>query len=82
MTKVKNDVETKIISIIDKVRPFIINDGGDITFIKYENNVVYVRLSGACADCPMIDVTLNDGIEDLIKNEIPEVEKVVNITTN
>ena len=73
------DIEDKIILLINKIRPFIINDGGDISFIKYENNIVYVKLSGACADCPMVDVTLSDGIEELIKNELPEVEKVINI---
>ena len=73
------DIEDKIILLINKIRPFIINDGGDISFVKYENNIVYVKLSGACADCPMVDVTLSDGIEELIKNELPEVEKVINI---
>ena len=73
------DVVLKIISLIDKIRPFLINDGGNLEFVKYENNIVYVRLSGACKDCAMIDVTLKDGIEEMIIGEIPEVKEVINI---
>ncbi len=81
MKKVKKDedVETKIIHVIDKIRPFLVSDGGNIQFIKYEDNIVYVSLLGACAGCAMIDITLKDGIEELIINEIPEVKEVVNV---
>ena len=79
ITMNQNEIELKIISIIDKVRPFLINDGGNLEFVKYENNIVYVRLLGACQDCAMLDVTLKDGIEEFIKNEIPEVKEVVNV---
>lgn len=75
----RNETELKIISLIDKIRPFLISDGGNLEFIKYENNIVYVRLSGACKDCSMIDITLKDGIEEMIVTEIPEVKEVVNI---
>lgn len=74
-----SDIELKIIAIIDKLRPFLINDGGNLEFVKYEDNIVYVRLMGACRDCAMLDVTLKDGIEEFIKNEIPEVKEVVNV---
>ena len=74
-----NDIELKIKMIIDKIRPFLISDGGNLEFVKYENNVVYVRLMGACADCSMMDITLKDGIEEIIINEIPEVKEVKNI---
>lgn len=74
-----NDIELKIISVIDKIKPFIISDGGNLEFIKFENNIVYVKLSGACADCPMMDMTLKDGIEELLINEIPEVKEVRNV---
>lgn len=70
----------KIQAIIDKLRPFLINDGGNLEFVKYENNIVYVRLMGACKDCAMLDVTLKDGIEEFIINEIPEVKEVINVT--
>ena len=71
-----NDIDLKIIAIIDRIRPFIVSDGGNIEFIKYEDNIVYIDLTGACKDCSMIDVTLKDGIEEIITNEIPEVKEV------
>ena len=71
--------ESKIINIIEKLRPFLINDGGNIEFVKYEDNVVYIRLLGACANCGMLDLTLKDGIEAAIVNEVPEVREVINV---
>lgn len=71
--------EKKIIEIIEKLRPYLINDGGDLEFVKYEDHIVYVRLLGACAHCNMLDVTLKDGIEAAIQEEVPEVEEVVNL---
>lgn len=72
----ENNIELKIIAIIDKIRPFIISDGGNIEFVKYEDNIVYIDLTGACKDCSLIDVTLKDGIEEIIINDIPEVKEV------
>lgn len=71
--------ERKIQEIIDKLRPFLINDGGNIEFVKYENNKVYIKMMGACANCQMLDLTLRDGIAAAIMNEVPEVEDVINI---
>ena len=73
------EIELKIRALIDKLRPFLIQDGGNLEFVSYKDNVVYVRLTGACKDCPMIDVTLKDGIEEMIINEIPEVKEVKNV---
>lgn len=69
----------KIIEIINKLRPYLIGDGGDIEFVKYENNIVYIKMLGACAGCALIDYTLKDGIEMAIKEEVPEVKEVINI---
>lgn len=74
------EIEKKIIEIIDSLRPYLINDGGNIEFVKYEDGIVYIQMLGACADCGMIDVTLKDGIEFAIKEEVPEVKGVVNVT--
>ncbi len=79
VNNMNNDIVLRIKAIIDKVRPFLISDGGNLEFVKYEDNIVYVKLTGACQDCPMLDVTLKDGIEELIINEIPEVKEVKNI---
>lgn len=75
----KEDIELKIIAIIDRIKPFIISDGGNIDFVKYVDNIVYVKLDGACKDCAFIDTTLKDGIEEIIISEIPEVKEVRNI---
>ena len=71
--------EEKIIEIIDKLRPFLVSDGGNIEFVKYENNIVYIKMMGACANCQMLDFTLKEGIEAAIMNEVPEVSEVVTI---
>lgn len=76
------NIEKRIIEVIDTLRPFLINDGGDIEFIKYENNIVYIKMLGACAECSMLDFTLKDAIETSIIEEIPEVEAVINLNTN
>ena len=71
--------EKAIKDIIDKLRPFLINDGGNIEFVKYEDHFVYIKMMGACANCQMLDITLKDGIEAAIINEVPEVKGVINI---
>ncbi|MBO5120775.1 MAG: NifU family protein [Bacilli bacterium] len=73
------DVVSRIIVLIDKLKPFLINDGGNLEFVKYENNIVFVRMMGACKECEMMDITLKEGIEEIIVNEIPEVKEVRNI---
>lgn len=82
MKKENDEIELKIRALIDKIRPFLVSDGGNLEFVKYENNIVYVTLLGSCAECSLIDVTLKDGIEQLITNEIPEVKEVVNINVS
>ena len=69
----------KIIEIIDHLRPFLINDGGNIEFVKYEDNIVYIKMMGACSNCYMLDSTLKDGIEAAIKSEVSSVKEVINI---
>ncbi len=71
--------EEKIKEIIEKLRPFLVSDGGDIEFVKYEDNIVYIKLTGACVGCELIDITLKDGIEGAIKEEVPTVKEVINV---
>ncbi len=75
----KKETEKKIIELIEKMRPFLINDGGDIEFVEYKDNIVYIRLTGACQECEFIDYTLKDGIEEMLVTEIPEIKGVINI---
>ena len=74
------NIEEKIKSTIEKMRPFLINDGGGLEYIKYEDNIVYIKLKGACQGCPMMDITIKEGIEQLLVNEIPEIKEVRNVS--
>jgi Fe-S cluster biogenesis protein NfuA len=61
---------------INKIRPMLQADGGDVELVDIEDGVVKVRLQGACAGCPMSQMTLKNGIEKFLKQEIPEVVSV------
>lgn len=74
------EIEQKIIGIIEKIRPFLISDGGNIEYVKFENGIVYVKMMGHCSNCPMMDITLKESIEIAIINEVPEVIEVRNIS--
>ena len=63
--------------IISHLRPYIMGDGVDIEFVSLEDDIVYIRLLGACVGCSMIDVTLNNGIKNWIMEEVPSVKDVV-----
>lgn len=72
-------IETKIKEILEKIKPFLNNDGGDVEFVKYESGILYVKLLGACVNCAMADATIKDMIEYTITFEIPEVKEVKNV---
>lgn len=69
----------EIKKILEKLRPYLNSEGGDIEFIRYEDGLVYIRMLGACVDCQSLDFTLKDGIESMLVEEIPEVIGVVNV---
>lgn len=70
----------KINKAINKIRPYLKADGGDVSLIDVtEDNVVHVRFSGACSGCPYSYMTLKAGIEGTIKREVPEIKEVVAI---
>ena len=69
-------MEEKVIEAINDLRPYLMNDGGNIEFIKLEDNIVYVTLQGACATCGLQDFTLKEGIEKMIISKVPEVKEV------
>ena len=73
------ELEEKIALIkktIEKVRPYIQGDGGDVEFVKFEDDIVYVRVHGACVGCMALDATLKDGVEALILDEVEGVKEV------
>lgn len=72
------NTEEKIKAVLNKIRPYLINDGGDIIFNRFENGVVYVSLLGACSNCAMAHQTLSEGIEMALIEEVDGVIKVVN----
>jgi len=70
----------KLEAVLDKIRPAIQADGGDVELINIrEDKVVEVRLKGACNGCPMATLTLKAGIERIVKEEIPEVVEVISV---
>lgn len=72
-------MDEKIKNMIEELRPYLNMDGGDIEFIKYEDNYLYVRLTGACEACMFQDNTLNESILTFFQAQIPELEGVINI---
>lgn len=67
----------QIVELLEtRVRPFVAQDGGDITFQSYEAGIVFLNLKGACAGCPASTMTLKNGVENMLKHYVPEVEEV------
>ncbi len=78
-----NNIEERILHAIDKVRPYLQTDGGDISFVELTDDfVVKVKLLGACYTCSMSMQTLKLGVEKTIKNAVPEIKEVVAIEDN
>lgn len=69
----------RVKKVLDKVRPSLQADGGDVKLISVDNDVVKVQLTGACGGCPFSQMTLKMGIERTIKEEIPEIKEVISI---
>ena len=69
----------KVEAVLDEIRPALMADGGDVQLVDVKDNVVTVRLLGACGGCPMATMTLQQGIERKLKEQVPEVKKVVGI---
>ncbi len=66
-------IEKQARAVIDKLRPYINRDGGDIKFVKYEEGIVYVQMLGACVGCAAIDTTLTYGVETILLEEVPGI---------
>ncbi|HGY56184.1 MAG TPA: NifU family protein, partial [Caldithrix abyssi] len=65
-------MKDKVLKALESVRPGLQADGGDIEFVRIdENNIVYIRLIGACGGCPMSTLTLKQGIERILKMQVP-----------
>ncbi|MBN1369500.1 MAG: NifU family protein [Dehalococcoidaceae bacterium] len=70
----------KVAAVLDKIRPSLQADGGSVELVDVtEDGIVKVTLTGACAGCPMSQMTLKNGIERLLKQEVPGVKEVINV---
>ena len=68
----------KVLIALEEIRPYLLRDGGDLQFMGVtDDGIVSIRLTGACHGCSMADMTVKDGIEAFLKDEIPEVKEVV-----
>lgn len=74
------ELEKKVIAIIDQLRPYLQGDGGDIEFVELtDENVVMVKLQGACGSCPHAKMTLKQGVESVMKENLPEIKAVMDV---
>lgn len=74
-----SEQEKLVHDLIDRVRPYLKKDGGDIEIVSVEDGIVYVKMLGACQGCPLIDVTLKQGIESLLLENVPGIIAVVEV---
>ncbi|MCJ7515245.1 MAG: NifU family protein [Dehalococcoidia bacterium] len=67
----------KVQSVLDNIRPSLRADGGDIELVDVKDGIVSVKLKGACAGCPMSTMTLKNGIERILKQELSDIKEVI-----
>ncbi len=71
-----NDIKKSVEQALEKIRPLLQRDGGDIELVEVNDGVVKVRLTGACKGCPMSQMTLKQGVEKLLLKEVPGLKEV------
>ncbi|MDD2530869.1 MAG: NifU family protein [Bacteroidales bacterium] len=73
----KQELEIKVKEVLNKIRPYLQNDGGDLRFVELtDDKVVYVELQGHCGSCPHAMMTLKQGVEQAVIEELPEIKAV------
>lgn len=72
-------MKEKVEAALDMIRPSLQADGGDVELVGVENGTVQVRLTGACGGCPMAAMTLKEGVERVIKQQVPDIVEVVSV---
>ena len=72
-----NEIIDQIKAVLEELRPTILQDGGDIHFVRFEDGTVFVKLHGACGSCPYSLMTLKNGVEQAIRRDVPEIKEVV-----
>ena len=75
-----DEVKNEVIKALDRIRPYLQNDGGDITLVDIEDDkIVKVRLEGTCTNCSVNQLTLKSGVEMTVKEFVPQIEKVISV---
>lgn len=77
--RTEQDILADIRKVLDKIRPYLNSEGGDLELVDFAEGIVYVRMLGACVNCGSLDMTLTDGIESLLVDYVPEVIGVKNV---
>jgi len=75
----KKSLLNNIENALEEIRPFLKNDGGDISLVSIEKDIVKVKFEGACSTCTVNQMTLKSGVEMIIKKHVPEIQQVVSI---
>ncbi len=75
------DLTNTVEKALEEIRPFLISDGGNISLVSIEENIVKVKLEGACVGCSINQMTLRNGVEASIKKYAPQIEKVIDISS-
>ena len=71
------ELKNKVESALEEIRPFLIQDGGDVSLVSISDTIVKIRFLGACTDCAVNKMTLTNGVEATIKRFAPQIESVV-----
>jgi Fe-S cluster biogenesis protein NfuA len=74
------ELKENIEKALEEIRPFLMADGGNISLVSIDNNVVKVKLEGACISCSVNQMTLTNGVEATIKRYAPQIEKVIEVS--
>ena len=72
-------LENNIEVALDEIRPFLKNDGGDISLVSFDKNTVKVKFEGTCSTCNVNQMTLKSGVEMIIKKHVPQIEHVISV---
>ncbi|NIJ44058.1 Fe-S cluster biogenesis protein NfuA [Wenyingzhuangia heitensis] len=74
------ELQQNVENALDEIRPFLESDGGNISLVSIEDNIVKVKLEGACVGCNVNQMTLKNGVEATVKKHAPQIQSVIDIS--
>ncbi len=74
------DLQKNVENALEEIRPFLLADGGNISLVSIEDNIVKVKLEGACVGCNVNQMTLKNGVEAMVKKHAPQIESVIDVS--